>query len=218
MLSAQRRVIDLTPSRLCAAHNKLILDASVLINILGTGSPDAILKAVNRVVAVDEIALREVTINPFTREDPAELLIQLQNKGLIVVERMDKDAYNLFIGLTGAEPPDDLDDGEAATLAQAAHKGYVAVIDEKKATRVAGVVFPEAVLLNSLDLLASPEMLQQSGRDELADIIYLALRNARMRVPSSQLSWIVNLLGVGRAQECPSLGLLPDARVSSQAL
>ena len=206
----------MTPSKLRAVHNKLVLDASVLINILGTGSPDAVLRAVNRAVLVDEIALREVTIDPCTGKSPTDLLVRLQTSGLIEVIKMNDDAYNLFIGLTGAGPPDDLDDGEAATLAQAAQRGYVAVIDEKKATRIAGVLFPEVVLLNSLDLLAAPELLQQSGRDGLADILYLALCNARMRVPSSQRAWIVNLLGVVRAQECPSLGLLSDARFPPQ--
>jgi hypothetical protein len=201
----------LTPSKLRAVHNKLVLDASVLINILGTGSPDAVLRAMNRTVLVDEVALREVTIDPCTGKSAADLLVRLQTSSLIEVVSMDDDAYNLFIGLTGAEPPDDLDDGEAATLAQAAHKGYVAVIDEKKATRIAGVHFPKVVLLNSLDLLAAPELLQQSGRDGLAEIVYLALRNARMRVPSCQRAWIMNLLGDGRSQECPSLGLPPTA-------
>ena len=204
----------MTPSKLRAAHNKLILDASVLINVLGTGSPDAILRAMNRIVLVDEVALREVTIDPYTGKSPADLLVSLQASGLMEVMTMGDDAYNLFLGLTGAEPPDDLDDGEAATLAQAAHMGYAAVIDEKKATRIAGVHFPEVVLLNSLDLLAAPELLQHSGREGLADFVYLALRNARMRVPSGQRAWVVNLLGDGRAQGCPSLGLLPDARFS----
>jgi hypothetical protein len=155
-----------------------------------------------------------VTIDPITGKSPADLLVSLQTSSLIEVIGMDDDAYDLFIGLTGAEAPDDLDDGEAATLAQAAHKGYVAVIDEKKATRIAGVHFPEVVLLNSLDLLATPELLQQSGREGFGDIVYFALRNARMRVPSRQREWVVSLLGYGRAQECPSLGLLTDSRVS----
>ena len=214
MFSVQRRVIDLTPSKLNAVHNKLILDASVLINVLGTGSPEAILRAMNRTVLVDEIALREVTIDPFTGKSPTDLLDRLQANRIIEVTRMDGDAYNLFIGLTGAEPPDDLDDGEAATIAQAVHMGYVAVIDERKATRITGVGFPEVALLNSLDLLTAPELLQQRGQNGVADIVYLALRNARMRVPASLRAGIAELLGGDRARECPSLGLLPDARFS----
>ena len=60
----------MTPSKLHSDHKKLILDASVLINILGTGLSDVILQALNRIVMVDEIALREVTIDPFSGKSP----------------------------------------------------------------------------------------------------------------------------------------------------
>jgi hypothetical protein len=155
---------------------------------------------------VDEVALREVTIDPFSRKDPAEVLFGLRKNGLIEVISMESEAYDLFIGLTGGDPPDDLDDGEAATLAQAAFGNYVAVIDERKATRIAGLHFPGVALLNSLDLLTSRDLLLQNGRDAIADVVYLALRYARMRVAPSERQWIFDLLGDDRARECPSLG------------
>jgi len=196
----------LTPSKLHSGHKKLILDASVLINILGTGLSDVILKGLNRIVLVDEIALREVTIDPFSRKGPAEVLGGLRKSGLIEVINMGSEAYDLFIGLTGGDPPDDLDDGEAATLAQAAFGNYVAVIDERKATRIAGSCFPNIALLNSLDLLTSQDLLRENGRDAVANLVYLALRNSRMRVASSERQWIFDLLGDNRARECASLG------------
>lgn len=199
-------MLNLTPSRLNGDHKKLILDASVLINLLGTGLSDALLKSLNRVVVVDEVALREVTIDPFSRKDPTEVLDRLCENGLIEVVGMSSETYDLFIDLTGADPPDDLDDGEAATLAQAALGDCVAVIDEKKATRIAGVHFPNVIVLNSLDLLTSIELLQLNGQDGIAEMVYLALRNARMRVAPSERQWIFDLLGDDRAKECPSLG------------
>jgi hypothetical protein len=198
--------LNLTPSRLDDGHKKLILDASILINILGTGLSEVVLKGLNRKVMVDEVALREVTIDPFSRKDPAEVLFGLRKNGLIEVISMESEAYDLFIGLTGGDPPDDLDDGEAATLAQAAFGNYVAVIDERKATRIAGLHFPGVALLNSLDLLTSRDLLLQNGRDAIADVVYLALRYARMRVAPSERQWIFDLLGDDRARECPSLG------------
>jgi len=199
-------VLNLTPSRLNGDHKKLILDASVLINLLGTGLSDVLLKGLDRVIVVDEIALREVTIDPFNRRDPTEVLDRLCENGLIEVVRMSSETYDLFMDLTGGDPPDDLDDGEAATLAQAALGDFVAVIDEKKATRIAGVHFPNVTVLNSLDLLTSSELLLLNGRDGIANMVYLALRNARMRVAPSERQWIFSLLGGDRAGECPSLG------------
>lgn len=200
-------MLNLTPSRLNGDHKKLILDASVLINLLGTGLSDVLLKGLNRVIVVDEVALREVTIDPFSRKDPTEVLNRLRENGLIDVVRMSSETYDLFMELTGGDPPDDLDDGEAATLAQAALGDCVAVIDEKKATRIAGVHFPNVTVLNSVDLLTSIDLFQLNGRDGIADMVHLALLNARMRVAPSERQWIFDLLGDDRAKECPSLGL-----------
>ena len=196
----------MTPSNLCPAHDNLILDASVLINVLGTGRPELVLQALSRRMLMDEVALREVTVDPFTGKSPAALLDHLRSSGLIEVISMDEAAYEFFIGFTGADPPDDLDDGEAATLAQAACHGFVAVIDEKKATRIAGVSDPQVEILTSMDILTAPEMLLQHGQETLLELLFLALRNARMRVPHNSLSWVIDALGRSRVEECPSLG------------
>jgi predicted nucleic acid-binding protein len=197
----------LTPSNLTATHSDLMLDASVLINILGTGRSDIILKTLNRAVKVDKVAFDEVTVDPFTMKSPAGILSELRKQKLIEVVSLNESAYDIFLELAGAEPPDDLDDGESATLAHASCSNYAAVIDERKATRIAGARFPKVPLLNSLDLLAAPEMFQVHSRETVAEVIYLALRTARMRVRQSERAWIVALLGNGRANECPCLGM-----------
>ncbi len=204
--------MDLTPSKLSRAHTRLVIDASVLINILGTGCPVDVLECLCRVFSIDEIALREVDIDPSTRGSSEDILATLQRKGLLEVIRMGDEAYDRFLGFTAAQPPDDLDDGEAATLAHAACGQYVAVIDERKATRIANLHIPEIPVLNSIDLLAAPELLNQLGKDKVSDVIYRALRDARMRVPPRVRRWIADLLGNIRAQECPSLGICSGIR------
>lgn len=213
MLSARRRAEDLTPSKLISAHKKLVINASVLINILGTGCPDVIFQGLKRAFFIDEITLREVNVNPSTGGSSEKVLTQLRSHGLLQVIRMGDEAYERFISFTGAQPPDDLDDGEAATLAQAAGGTYAVVIDERKATRIADAHIPDIPLLTSVDLLAAPEVLQQLGRDELSNVIYLALRDARMRVRPSARKWIAELLGESRAQGCPSLGPLQNSKL-----
>jgi predicted nucleic acid-binding protein len=204
----------LTHSNLTPAHQDLMLDASALINILGTGHSEIILRALNRTVRVDEVAFGEVTIDPFTMKSPAVVLGELRKMNLIEIVSLSEDAYEIFIGLTGSDPPDDLGDGESATLAQAVSCKCTAVIDERKATRIAGAQFPNVALLNSLDLLAAPEMFAAHQREMVAEVIYHALRNARMRVRQTERAWIVALLGNDRASECPSLGLLTGRDVS----
>jgi len=198
--------MELTPSKLSNVHTRLVIDASVLINILGTGCPATVFQCLCRMFAIDEITLREVDIDPSTRKSSEEVLAELQEQGLLHVIQMGDDAYDRFLGFTGAEPPNDLDDGEAATLAHAACGQFVAVIDERKASRIAGINIPPIPVLNSIDLLAAPELLDQLGRDELSDVIYRALRDARMRVPRNVRQWISDLLGSRRAEECVSLG------------
>jgi len=204
--------MDLTPSKLSRAHTRLVIDASVLINILGTGCPADVLECLCRVFLIDEIALREVDIDPSTRRSSKDILATLRRQGLLEVIRMDDDVYDRFLGFTAAQPPDDLDDGEAATLAHAACGEYVAVVDERKATRIASAHIPEIQVLNSIDLLAAPELLNKLGNEKMSDLIYRALRDARMRVPPRVRHWIADLLGNIRAQECPSLGYCSASR------
>ncbi len=198
--------MELTPSTLSNSHTRLIVDASVLINILGTGCPLVVFECLARVFAIDEITVREVGIDPSTRRSSQEILATLQQRGMLKVIRMTDDVYERFLGFAAAQPPNDLDDGEAATLAHAASGQYVAVIDERKASRIASLHIPEIKTLNSIDLLAAPELLGRLGRDKVSEGIYRALRDARMRVPPRMRQWVADLLGSTRAHECPSLG------------
>jgi hypothetical protein len=206
MLLARRRATGLTPSKLSSVHRRLVIDASVLINLLGTRSPAIVLRTLRRIFVIDEITLREVTLDPATRRSAQDVLTQLQAERLLEVIHMGSEAYDQFIEFTGAQPPDDLDDGEAAVLAQAAFGNCVAVIDERKATRIARQQLPNLIILNSIDLLAAPQLLHELGRDRVSDAIYLALRDARMRVPRNVRPWIATLLGYDRVQDCPTLG------------
>lgn len=196
----------MNPSRLERSHQKLVLDASVLINLLGTGQPELVLRTLRRTVVVDETVIREVATDPCTRKSSAHLLKTLGASELLQVVNMDAEAYDIFLSLTGADPPDDLDDGEAATLAQAFRNGGFAVIDEKKALRVARIHRSEVILLDSLDILASSDLISELGLPSIAEIIYSALRNARMRVPLQKRAWVVELIGEIRSRECISLG------------
>jgi hypothetical protein len=158
---------------------------------------------------VDEITLREVSIDPFTGRSAKALLEGLRNRKLLQTVKMTDNTFDLFLSLSGAVPPDDLDDGEAATLAQAASGNCVPVLDEKKATRVCLTRFPELALLNSMDIIAAPEMCNQVGMDGVAEMIFLALQNSKMRVASRERQWVLELLGEERIAQCTSFGRLP---------
>jgi hypothetical protein len=192
----------LTPSRLNDAHRRLVIDASVLINLLGTRVPGPIFSALGRIFAIDEVTLAEVNIDPATQGSARRAIEELQAHGLLTI--LNDSTYEQFLSFTGAEAPNDLDDGEAATLAHACSNAFVAVIDERKATRVALSCEPPLTVLNSLDLLAAHELTARLGSTAVADALFFAIRDAKMRVPREGREWTVTILG-NRAQECPAL-------------
>jgi len=185
-------------------HSVLVLDASVVLNLLGTGQAARLLQALGRKIVMDEHAIKEIIYDPFNGAPGEPAIAALATAGLIKRHRLTTLAYELFLELTGAEPPDDLGDGEAATIATAEHAHAIPVIDERKARRIVLARTPDATVLHTIDLLACPAVVNAFA-SELGDIVYGALRHARMRVPQDCRTWVMNLIGLERAKECPSL-------------
>ena len=195
-----------SPSRLSSDHTVLVLDASVVINLLGTGNPTHLLRILNRKVLVDERALDEITRDPFSKLPGHEAMSALTRAGLISATKLSLSAFEIFLALTGASPPDDLGDGEAATIAQSFDIGGVPVIDERKATRIALSLRPNHPILHTIDILSCSSVTTDLSRQEHGDLVYAALFHARMRVPIQCREWVVALIGLERARSCPSLG------------
>jgi hypothetical protein len=183
----------------------LVLDASVCINLLGSGAMAEILTALARPVTVVAPAAREVLSDPFRNGSPGAPLAGCVEHQLLTVTDLDGSALETFVGLTAAVPPDDLDDGEAATIAFAEHRELVAVVDEKKGLRVATTRFPHLELLTSVDLLRVPAVLTALGRERLADAVFSACVTSRMRVPREHSEWVRELIGPERAEKCRTL-------------
>jgi predicted nucleic acid-binding protein len=190
-------------------HEVLVIDASVAINLLGTGKPADLLRMVNRKILIDDLALKEVTSDPFSKLPGPEAIGALVRSDLILPVQLSASAFRVsFLELTGACPPDDLGDGEAATIAQSFDIGAIPVIDERKATRIALSLRPRHPILNTIDILGCPVVTAGLSPQELGDLIYAALFHARMRVPVSCRDWVCAMIGPERAQSCPSIGLL----------
>jgi predicted nucleic acid-binding protein len=194
------------PSRLNSDHSVLVIDASVAINLLGTGRPADILRLLSRKVLIDELALEEVTTDPFSQLPGREAIDALILSGLISSVQLSALAFDMFVELTGASPPDDLGDGEAATIAQSFDIGAVPVIDERKATRISLSLRPKHPILHTIDILACSAITSALSPQDQGDLIYAALFHARMRVPVPCRDWVCSLIGPERAKSCPSLG------------
>lgn len=193
-----------TPSRLTDAHQTLVVDASVALNLLGSGKPGVLLRALGRSVVVVDLVRNEIQRDPATGKSAAPILDALVAEGLLADAILSDQAYSEFLSLTGATPPNDLGDGEAATIAHAEEIGGTALLDDGKAVRIA-MARPSGVrVLSTLDLFSAP-LDQSIPVLELAELVFQSLRTARMRVAPEFRSWVVDLIGAERVSQCSSL-------------
>lgn len=179
----------------------LLLDASVFINLSASGAASAILQALpNRVLIVD-IAAGEVQVDAKTGRSDGDTLQELLASAQILESvTLDTNGLALFESLVLA-----LDDGESATIAAAATRRAVAVLDERRARKICGEQLPDVVQVSTLDLFAHPAVERTLGREGLAEAVHAALQNARMHVRADQRKWVIDLIGRDRALQCTSI-------------
>lgn len=181
----------------------LVLDASSGLNLLGTGCAAEILRVLPHELVITEGAFGEVERDPLTGGPGSVVLEQLIAAGLLRVVRLSEPAYDRYLSLAGGPSPDGLDDGEAATVAHAIDVGAAPVLDERKATRIAGFLCASTPVC-TLDLIAHSLVLKQLGEAAVANAVYSALLHARMRVQPLFRSWVVSLIGAERLRGCAS--------------
>jgi predicted nucleic acid-binding protein len=181
----------------------VVLDTSVVLNLLGSGHVETVLAAIPGRRVVVEVASGEVLRHPL-HETAGDHLAPLVAAGVVERIPLPQAAFDRFVELTGASPPDDLDDGEAATIATAEVLGLAAALDERKGRRVARSRTPSIPLLCSVEIFAMPEV-DAALSGELVDAVFSACVSARMRVAAEHEGWVRRLLGPMRVAECPSL-------------
>lgn len=134
-------------------------------------------------------------------------LDQLIEESLLAYERLSERGYAEFLGLTGAAPPDDLGDGEAATIAHADDVSGVILLNERKAERIAGRRPSGTETRSTLDLISTPCVADAIGSAHLANLVTGMLQNGRMRVARRFRARVIELIGKERAGTCRSMGL-----------
>ncbi|WP_250525238.1 hypothetical protein [Caballeronia sp. GAWG2-1] len=183
----------------------LVLDASVIINLLATGHARGILNALHARLLVTEHVVREIGRGAANSRREFDLLSKLTDEQVLKVTELSALSLESFFDVVSGSTSTSLGDGEAATLALAHCNGFSAAIDEKKATRIAGARFGSLKLLTTVDILAYESVRDAIGHQVLADATYQALRIARMQVWEHQFDWVVQLIGLENAAACPSL-------------
>lgn len=183
----------------------LILDTSVVINLNASGSAAQILAACPNRVIVPDIVVGELAIDSRTNRDDQSELATLVQANLLETASIPDDFQNLYHSIISGEFGMSLDDGEAATLTLANATKSAAVLDERKARRLAAKEFATMSVAMSFDFFTHPTIWRNLDGDVLATALYRAVKIGRMRVSDDQLAPLIDIIGLDRAKECASI-------------
>jgi predicted nucleic acid-binding protein len=183
----------------------LIADASVVINLNATGCAAAIIGALPNRLAVPGAACRELEDGARFGHDDARRLEELIAAGLVEKIEVGAAGAAVFESLIDGSALTTLDDGEAAAIACAVERAGVALLDERKARRLCGAMFPAVTIGSTAALLLHDAVAAALGARAHVEAFVMALQRGRMRVPPEHTDRVVALIGAERAATCPSL-------------
>lgn len=184
----------------------MVIDTSVLINLLAL-EPEhlaSVCSALGSPLHVAPQVRAEARRDPRNGQPAEARLNDLFGAGALKLVELDAGELETFVELVSADAPDDLDDGEAATIAVAVHRSMVAVVDEAKGLRIARLRSVQCI--STLAILLGKDARRALGQ-KLPDALEAALSYARMRVPASERTAVVEMLGRERAAKYPKLGV-----------
>ncbi len=193
----------------------LVADASVIININGTGHATDIIRAIPHAFTVTENACAELEVGSRTGHDDYVRLLELIDAGIVRRVSLGTTGLTVYESLIDGSTVRTLDDGEAATIAHAHEMSGIALIDERKARWLCAASFPKLAIVPTVELLMHDAIATALGTDRQADAIVNALRRARMQVPPEHVAKVCALIGPERAAQCASL---PKLAREAQAL
>jgi predicted nucleic acid-binding protein len=202
-------------SCLTEEDRQLVLDSSVVINLLATGHPTSILRALAVQIMVTDHVVREIEQGAANGRPEHDLLARMIGDHIVRIVELEGQALRTFFDLVSGTASESLGDGEGATLAFAHRHGCSAAIDEKKAARLSAVRFTSLRLVTTIDILAHPDVGAALGAKGLAEATFNALSVARMQVREHQFGWVSNLIGPERVAACSSLRRLAEKVASA---
>ncbi|WP_157511088.1 hypothetical protein [Frateuria sp. Soil773] len=180
----------------------IVLDSSVVINILACGQPARFLNTLECTAIIPSQVVNEISRGPVQPASQADSFSSLLQSGLLVPHDLVGENYLQFLNLVGAAVPDSLGDGEAATIASAEQLQCTAIIDERKAMRIARSRRDANLTANTLDLYDYSLTKSHYSREDIASLVFNSMKHARMRIPAERKTWIIDLIGEERARQC----------------
>lgn len=174
----------------------VVLDASVLINLLGCRECVAVLEGLRAKCLMEERTLKEVRKHPVPGCDHAEPLRALLSSGALEEVRMTEEEYETYLTLVSGPLGTRLDDGESAALAISGRAASI-VLDERKARRRAAEdrkVSRDLTVASTLRLMLTSGHRQAWSTQKVRDLVVEARKSARMGVPKEDAALLEALL------------------------
>ena len=159
-----------------------------MLNLLGTGSPERVLKSLGGCV-IEEHTLREVRRNPFDNEPAEPIVKRLVAAGLIKIARMGPEAYEKYLELVADQPGESLGSGESAALALAESIRGLVVLDDSKGRRI-GEAKCSCAQITTGELFRRAALAGNIPNEELRLLVQSAIRKARMHLRKDDRGWL----------------------------
>lgn len=163
-----------------------VLDASVVINVLGTGCAVQVLAGLGHPSIIEERTLREVLRHPLPGLNLEAALGDLRMRGVLHEVRMSDVEYETYLGLVSGSVGTRLGVGESAALAIAT-QGSCLVLDDRKARRRALIHAGAPPVASTLLLLLASAARQGWPVNRARDLVESARVHARMAVLKEEL-------------------------------
>lgn len=181
----------------------LVLDTSVLINLHASRRGELILDAIPNEIVVPLPVITELNHQTSRTNGEADFIDALVSSEKVQKAALSDSEFKLFEQIVTMNKS--LGDGEAATIAVATYNQSIAIMDDRKARNFVLESMTEPKLGWSIETFLHPSVISRIGEPDIAEAIYLALRDGRMRIHESQCETVVKMIGVQRALDCPSL-------------
>lgn len=175
----------------------VVLDASVLINLLGCGECVAVLEGLREKCLMEVRTLKEVRKHPIPGCDHVAPLRALLSSGALAEVRMTNEEYESYLTFVSGPLGTRLDDGESAALAISGRASSI-VLDERKARRRAAKdakVAKDVTVASTLQLMLTSGHRQAWSVQKIRDLVAAACQNSRMGVPKEDMALLKELLG-----------------------
>ncbi len=183
----------------------LVLDTSAIINLHATPVAAGILGAFPNEVVVTSQVVGELAAGRMMGYRDYEMLCTLLDSRIVVQSELIGEECTVFRSLVEGSGPATLGDGESATIAKAIVSNGLAVIDDRKARKLALRRFGKVSVMPTIALLLDRLVEQSLGPTGQVNAVFLALRDARMYVPQEYEAQVLGQIGQDRAAQCPSL-------------